>query len=119
MPKYRTALHGIDHARTLSIIYPAVLKVCKKAKHKKLVQYGKRVWKSTNTDEELLIDEAINKTIEFFQTMQLPTSLSDVELGKSDIDPILKKLEQHRMVKLGEHMDVDLEVSRKILEMAV
>jgi len=114
-----TALHGIDHARTLSIIYPAVLKVCKKAKHKKLVQYGKRVWNLTNADEELLIDEAINKTIEFFQTMQVPTSLLEVDLGKSDIDPILKKLEQHRMVKLGEHMDVDLEVSRLILEVAL
>lgn len=114
-----TALHGIDHARTLSIIYPAVLKVCKQAKREKLIQYGKRVWNLNNTDENQLIDAAITKTIEFFQTMQVPTSLSDVDLGKDNIDQILAKLEQHRMVKLGEHMDVDLSVSRKILEMAV
>ncbi len=114
-----TALHGIDHARTLSIVYPAVLKVCKQAKRKKLIQYGKRVWNLNNANEDQLIDEAIAKTVKFFQTMQVPTCLSDVDLGINDIDPILAKLELHRMVKLGEHMDIDLGKSRKILEVAI
>lgn len=114
-----TALHGIDHARTLSIVYPAVLKICKEAKHDKLIQYGKRVWKLTNQDDVQLINEAIAKTENFFRTMQVPIRLSDVNLGKKDINAILTKLEKNRMVALGEHQDIDLEVSRKILEIAV
>ena len=114
-----TALHGIDHARTLSIIYPAVLKVCRKAKREKLIQYGKRVWNLTETNEEQLIEQAIAKTEEFFQSMALPISLSDVNLDESHIDAILTKLETHRLIKLGEHMDITLDVSREILKTAL
>jgi len=114
-----TALHGIDHARTLSIVYPAVLKMCKTAKREKLIQYGKRVWNLTNQDEQQLINQAIAKTEEFFRTMQVPTRLSDVDLTNSDIDPILSKLKQHRMVMLGEHQDIDLNKSREILTIAL
>lgn len=114
-----TAIHGIDHARTLSIVFPAVMKVKRENKREKLIQYAQRVWNLTHTDEEQLIDAAIAKTIEFFQTMQVPTSLSDVDLGTNDIDAIVKKLKQHRMVALGEHQDIDLDVSREILEVAV
>jgi NADP-dependent alcohol dehydrogenase len=114
-----TALHGIDHARTLSIVFPAVMKVKREKKREKLIQYGKRVWNLTHTDDEKLIDAAIAKTIDFFQTMQVPTSLSDVNLGTNDIDAVVKKLKQHRMVALGEHQDIDLDVSREILEVAV
>ena len=114
-----TGLYNIDHARTLAIVYPAVLKVCRQAKHDKLIQYGKRVWNLTNPDEEQLIDEAIAKTTEFFQKMQVPTSLSEVNLGTSDIDKILNRLEQHGMVALGEHTNITPDVSRQILEAAL
>ena len=114
-----TALHNIDHARTLSIVFPAVMKVKREKKREKLIQYAQRVWNLKHTDEEQLIDAAIAKTIEVFQTMQVPTSLTDVDLGSNDIEAILKKLKQHRMVALGEHQDIDLDVSREILEVAV
>jgi len=114
-----TALHGIDHARTLSIVYPAVLKICKSAKREKLIQYGQRVWNLNHEDEQQIIKQAIAKTEAFFQTMQVPIRLSDVDLTAQDIDPILAKLKQHRMVKLGEHQDIDLDKIRKILVMAL
>ncbi len=113
-----TALHGIDHARTLSIVFPAVMKIKCKQKREKLIQYGQRVWNLCGTDDEI-INQAIDKTVEFFQTMQVPTCLSDVGLGASDIDAILAKLKQHKMVALGEHRDIDLVVSREILEKAL
>ncbi len=113
-----TALHGIDHARTLSIVFPAVMKIKRKQKREKLIQYGQRVWNLCGTDNEI-INQAIDKTIEFFQTMQVPTCLSDVGLGASNFDAILSKLEQHQMIALGEHRDIDLVVSREILEKAL
>ena len=113
-----TALHGIDHARTLSIVFPAVMKIKRKQKREKLIQYGQRVWNLCGTDDEI-INQAIDKTVEFFQTMQVPTSLSDVNLGANDIGVILAKLKQHQMVALGEHRDIDLVVSREILEKAL
>ncbi len=113
-----TGLHGIDHARSLSIIYPAVLKVCRQSKREKLLQYAKRVWNIDGNDEQQTINKAIEKTVTFFKHMQMPTCLADVNLSEQDIEPILAKLEQHGMTALGEHETNTLEISRQILQVA-
>ena len=114
-----TGAYGIDHARTLSIVLPAVMKVCTEAKKEKLLQYAERVWHLTEGDEDSRVTRAIELTEDFFKTMQVPTRLSDVDLGEADIDTLIEKLTQHGMVKLGEHGDIIPEVSRKILETAL
>ena len=114
-----TGAFGIDHARTLSIVLPSVMKVRREQKREKLLQYAARVWQVTEGDEEACIDEAIRLTEQFFKDMQVPTRLSDVELGNKDIDTLVSRLEQHGMVALGEQGDITLEVSRKILEQAL
>ncbi|MFQ3289307.1 MAG: NADP-dependent alcohol dehydrogenase, partial [Alteromonadaceae bacterium] len=110
---------GIDHARTLSIILPAVMKVKRNEKREKLVQFAERVWQLTDNDESIKIDKAIALTEAFFQQMNVPIRLSEVGLTEDNIDGILAKLEQHGMVKLGEHSDITLDVSRKILMLAL
>lgn len=110
---------GIDHARTLSILLPAVMKIKRHEKHEKLIQFAERVWHISEADDELKIDKAIALTEDFFQRMQVPIRLSEVDLNKADIDTILEKLEQHGMLQLGEHNDITLDVSRKILELAL
>ena len=114
-----TGAYGIDHARTLSIVLPAVMKVCAEAKREKLLQYAERIWILTEGDEDSRLSRAIELTEEFFKTMQVPTRLSDVELGEADIDGLIEKLTQHGMLTLGEHSDITPEVSRKILHTAV
>ncbi|WP_299874900.1 iron-containing alcohol dehydrogenase [uncultured Cocleimonas sp.] len=114
-----TGAYGIDHARTLSIVLPAVMKVCTEAKREKLLQFADRVWNLTEGDEDSRVSRAIELTEEFFKTMQVPTRLSDVDLGEADIDGLIEKLTQHGMVKLGEHGDITPEVSRKILVTAL
>ncbi|MFH3575107.1 iron-containing alcohol dehydrogenase, partial [Acinetobacter baumannii] len=54
-----TALHGIDHARTLAIVLPANLQVRRQEKREKLLQYAARVWQIIEGDEEQRIDTAI------------------------------------------------------------
>jgi NADP-dependent alcohol dehydrogenase len=114
-----TGAYGIDHARTLSIVLPAVMKVCAEAKREKLLQYAERIWNLTEGDEDSRVSRAIELTENFFKTMQVPTRFSDVDLGEADIDGLIEKLTQHGMVKLGEHGDITPEVSRKILQTAL
>tara|TARA_R110001583_G_scaffold45974_2_gene144467 strand:- start:791 stop:1948 length:1158 start_codon:yes stop_codon:yes gene_type:complete len=114
-----TGTHGIDHARTLSIVLPAVMKVCKEAKREKLLQYAERIWNVTEGDEETRINRGIELTEQFFEMMQVPTRLSHVDLGEADIDLLIEKLTQHGMVKLGEHKAVTPDVSRQILMTAL
>jgi NADP-dependent alcohol dehydrogenase len=110
-----TAAHGIDHARTLSIVLPAVMKVCAQAKHEKLLQYAERIWNLTDGDEVSRIDRAIELTEQFFTAMQVPTRLSHVNLGEADVDAVVSKLTQHGMLTLGEHGAITPAVSREIL----
>ncbi len=114
-----TGRFGIDHARTLSIILPAVMKVKREQKREKLVQFAERVWHLSEGSDELKIDKAIELTEAFFQRMGVPTRLSEVDVTQEDIDGLIEKLEQHGMTQLGEHGDITLDVSRTIYEKAL
>tara|TARA_R110000868_G_C10601672_1_gene740559 strand:- start:155 stop:721 length:567 start_codon:yes stop_codon:yes gene_type:complete len=111
-----TALHGIDHARTLAIVLPANLEVRREAKRAKLLQYAERVWQIRQGDEEQRIDAAIQQTRTFFESLGLPTRLSAYQLGADAIDALINQLAAHRLTALGEHNDVNLDVSRQVLE---
>jgi NADP-dependent alcohol dehydrogenase len=114
-----TGAYQIDHARTLSIVLPAVMKVCKEAKREKLLQYAERIWNLTDGDQDTRINRAIELTETFFETMQVPTRLSHIDLGEAEIDGLIEKLTQHGMVKLGEHGNITPDISRQILMMAL
>jgi NADP-dependent alcohol dehydrogenase len=110
---------GIDHARTLSIILPAVMKIKRNDKREKILQFAERVWHLTDINDDIKIDKAIALTEDFFKRMDVPIRLSEVNITEDKIDGIINKLEQHGMVQLGEHKDITLDVSRKILILAL
>ena len=114
-----TALHHIDHARTLAIVLPALLNECRDAKRAKLLQYGERVWGITSGSEDERISAAIDKTRDFFERMGIATRLSAYGLGADAIDTLIAQLEAHGMTQLGEHGDITPAVSRRILEAAL
>ena len=111
-----TAAHGLDHAQTLAIILPNMLEIRRESKRAKLLQYAARVWNITDGDDDARISAAINNTRAFFQSLGVKTSLSDYQINKSAIDNLLTQLEVHGMVALGEHQDVNLALSKKVLE---
>jgi len=116
-----TSLHAIDHARTLTIVLPSVMRELKDSKKDKLLQYARNVWNieaDNNQSDDEVIEAAIVRTEDFFRDLGLPVSLADADLDDSAIDPIIEQLEAHGMVKLGEHGKNDLTVSRRILERA-
>lgn len=111
-----TALHGLDHAQTLAIILPSVMNEQRNQKHDKLIQYAERVWHLTEGDDESRIDHAITKTRDFFEQMGVRTYLKDYQISLSDIPAMIKQLGDHGLTQLGEHNDIDLDKSKKILE---
>jgi NADP-dependent alcohol dehydrogenase len=114
-----TALYGLDHAQTLAIVLPGMLRVRKEGKRAKLLQYARRVWNITDGDDDARIEDAIRRTQAFFEQMGVKTRLTDYKLGAQHIETILDQLECHRMVTLGEQRDVTLDVTRKVLESSV
>jgi NADP-dependent alcohol dehydrogenase len=114
-----TALYGIDHGRSLTIILPAMMKQRREEKRAKLLQYAERVLGIGEGDEEQRIDEAIERTVRFFKELELPTSLADVDLGAEVVDPVMANLEKHDRQEMGEHSDIGLDQCQLILQTAL
>lgn len=113
-----TAMHGVDHARTLAVVLPAVMEVKRDRKREKILQYAHRVWgiDSSAAGEEAIIDKAIARTRAFFQGLGIGTRLGDYGIDAASIPLIVEKLKAHGMTALGEHADIGPESSREILE---
>ncbi|MFI3295776.1 MAG: iron-containing alcohol dehydrogenase [Rikenellaceae bacterium] len=106
-----TALHGLDHGHTLSIVYPALMKVMREPKEGKLRQYAKRVWHTEN------IDTAIDNTERFFRSLGMKTRLSENGIGDETITTIVERM-RSRGWNLGEGGIVTPDNVQKILETA-
>jgi NADP-dependent alcohol dehydrogenase len=111
-----TALHGVDHARTLAVVLPGVMKVMRESKQEKLLQYAERVWGINGKTTNETIDLAIQQTIAFFEQMGLKTRLKDYGIPSTTIDTIVDRMEARGSVDLGENKLIGIEEIRKILE---
>ena len=110
-----TVLFDLDHAQSLAVVLPGVMRLCKESKRVKLLQYAKRVWGITDSNEDKAIDLAIERTESFFESLGVATKLSGYKLGASDIPAIIAQLERHGMIALGENRAVTPDVAEKIL----
>jgi NADP-dependent alcohol dehydrogenase len=114
-----TALHGIDHARTLAIVLPSLLHVQRDAKRAKLLQYAERVWDIRDGSEDARIDAAIAKTRAFYEALGIETRLSDYNVAAATTAPeVARRLEARGMVKLGERGAITPAVVEAILRAA-
>lgn len=114
-----TALFGIDHGQTLSIVLPSLLEVRREQKRAKLLQYAERVWHIESGSEEEKVELAIQKTREFFESLGVKTRLSQYGVGADKIPVIVEQLKAHGMTALSETQDLTLDISQKILERAL
>jgi NADP-dependent alcohol dehydrogenase len=114
-----TALHGIDHAQTLALVLPSVLRVKRDNKREKLLQYAQRVWGISHGEPEDRITEAIEKTQAFFEQVGVSTHLSAYSVGADTIPEVAKRLENRGMTALGERQDISPNVVREILTLSL
>lgn len=114
-----TAFFGIDHAKTLAVIMPALLEVRLDQKKAKLVQYAERVWKIEKGSDDEKARLAVIKTREFFESLGIKTRLTDYGVTAAAFDDILKGLEEKKLTALSETREITLDVTRQILEKAL
>jgi NADP-dependent alcohol dehydrogenase len=113
-----TALWHVDHARSLAIIQPSLLRSQMAFKKGKIEQMGKNVFGFTASSD--LAERTIEAIEAFYAKLNVDTRLSEVEGDKSDaINAVIEKLENNGYLKIGENQAITLEVSRKILEDAL
>ncbi len=114
-----TALYGVDHGQSLAAIQTQSWQVRRKAKRAKLLQYAERVWHLPLVDEESAIDQAIEKTAVFFETMGLKSNLKNLGVSQEAATLISQRFQEHGQTALGERGDVTPAVVREILTLSL
>jgi NADP-dependent alcohol dehydrogenase len=113
-----TALHGLDHGQTLAVVFPAMMAARRQGKQAKLVQYAERIWgiRSGSTDER--IDQAIERTRAFFESLGTRTRLKDYGVGPDVAGAVAGRLGA-RGAKLGERGDIGPEEVKEVLALSL
>lgn len=109
-----TALHGLDHAQTLAIVLPGMMRVMFDTKEEKIRRYAKNVFDIS--DKEFTKDLVIEKTEQFFNSLGVKTKLNDYEIGKDAIPALIENLAKGKEIKIGEKGLVTAEKVEAILE---
>lgn len=113
-----TALYGVDHARSLAIVQPSLLRNQMKYKKDKLAQMGRNVFGLDESED--LAEQTIVSIEAFYHGLNVATQLTESDSDKATtINNVLTQLELHDMTKLGERQSITLAESREILEKAV
>lgn len=113
-----TAFFGLDHAVTLAIVLPSLFRETREQKKQKLLQFGQRVWGIDVGTEEMKIEEAIERTEKFFRTLGIKTRLSEHNITKEQLQPIVERF-FNRGWKLGEMKTITPDRVEKILYAAL
>lgn len=112
-----TAAYGIDHARTLAIVLPSLLRNQLDGKKAKLAQMGRAVFDLA--PDVSLAQRTVDAIEKLFRDLDVPVRLS--EAGVTDPkapELIAASIEKHGMVKLGEKGAITPEVVRAIVAAA-
>jgi len=109
-----TALHGITHGQTLVIVILGTMKMMRKQKKAKLLQFGERVFNIYEATEEQSIEKTIDACEKFFRSLGLATKLHELNIGKETI-AIIKKRFLENNTQLGENGNIDGDVTENIL----
>lgn len=113
-----TALWGVDHARSLAIVQPSLLRNQLVHKRAKLEQMGVNVFGLELGND--LAERTIDAIESFYQIMTVSTQLTEHGSDKqSAIDSVVSQLELHGMKALGENQAITLKESREILTQAI
>lgn len=110
-----TAMFDIAHGRTLAIVLPSLLRARKAQKHDKLLQYAERVWDITGGTEDEKINQAIDKTEAFFNSLDIVTALSHYGIDDEGIDTLVANMEKMGLTQLSETGDLTLDIVKEIL----
>ena len=109
-----TAFYGLDHARSLAVVQPHLLRVMIEEKQDKLTQMGKEVFGMPHNYE--MVIEAIEY---MYHSIGVSTKLSDYEIDDKVVTNITNALEKHGMTAIGERGNLTLDKVKEILKMSM
>ena len=110
-----TALWGIDHGRTLSIVQPWLLRELVEPKRAKLEQLGRNVFGLAEPSAE----DTIAAIEAFYRSLRMPLHLREAGIMESDAaGRVWQAVQEHGNAALGTHAEVDAAKTERIVRAA-
>ncbi len=110
-----TALWGIDHGRTLSIVQPWLLRELIEPKRAKLEQLGRNVFGLV----EPCAEDTIAAIEAFYRSLRMPLHLREAGITESDAaERVWQAVKEHGNAALGTHAEVDAVKTERIVRAA-
>lgn len=109
-----TAFYGLDHARSLAVVQPQLIRVMMEEKKEKFDLMGQEVFGVLHNKEIVL--EALEY---MYQSIGISTNLNDYNIDDKVVENITSALKKHGMTNIGENGTVTLEKVAQILNMAM
>lgn len=112
-----SGLYGIDHARTLAIIQPNLLRVLKKQKEEKLLQMGRNVFDINTEDCDVIID----KIQKLYSSLEVDLKISSYTEDSSEEikQKVTQLLEKHGFTNFGEKENINADIVKEILDKSI
>lgn len=111
-----TALYNFDHARSLSVTIFDNFELRWEQKRVRLAQLGRRVF-DLEGDDETVARRALKGVRDFFESLDMPTSLRECEGIHEDVgDRVVEAIKLRGIDALGENQSVDLALVRAIVQ---
>jgi len=110
-----SGLYGMDHARTLAVIQPHLLRELIDEKEDKLLQMGKNVFGIDTKNPEDIIVQIEN----MYKSLNVNLKLSSYTDDKNLKVNVTTLLEKHGFTKFGDRESITLDVVEKILDRAL
>jgi NADP-dependent alcohol dehydrogenase len=111
-----TALYGLDHAQSLAVVFPAMLRHQQRQKSAKLLQYAERIFAISTGAHQERIEKAIDLTEAFFHSLGVGVRLVDYGIPSQGLERISARISA-REGKIGEHKDIGPAEIDEILQM--
>jgi NADP-dependent alcohol dehydrogenase len=110
-----SGLYGIDHARTLAIIQPHLLKITQEEKKAKLLQMGKNVFGLDSSNP----GHTIEKIKALYESLHVDLKLSSYTQDKELKQKVTLLLEQHGFVNFGVNESINKQTVETILDLSL
>jgi len=113
-----TAFFGLDHAESLAVVMPALWQHQFENKKDKLAQLARRVWHITSGDRDFQARTALEKSVEFFHSIDMPTRLGDYKITQADTQKIVDRFAKRGSI-MGERQNISAPQVEEILKLCL
>ena len=115
-----SALYNVTHGAGLAVIFPAWMTWMTEHHVDKIAQYAIRVWDvPVSDDKKAVAMEGIRRLRDFFHSLGLPLTFSELGVEQPDIDRLTESLHRNKGERVGNYVKLTRQDSREIFQLAL